>query len=146
MAHAIPNENNIVATVVVVTIAVLWYFVLLTAMFVTLYRVERMVRTRKPLVIFFLSSCFTVVAIVYGIIQGTFWPELTRFFDDLFQLMGYMLMVMVAVIITLVISTIPHHPQEKLRRVFQIFGAFINAKKSRVCPPVNPPEDFQVKS
>ena len=85
MVRAIPNTNNIVATVVVVTIAVLWNFALLTAMFVTLYRVKRVVEARAPWVIYFLGACFILVAIVHTVTQGTFWPEFTRLFGDLFQ-------------------------------------------------------------
>jgi len=147
MARAIPDARNIVATVLVVTIAVLWNFALLTAMFVSLYRVRRVVEARAPWVIYLLGFCFIVLAIAHAATQGTLWPEFTRLFGDLFQwLVGYMLVVMVAVIIiALIISTIPHRRLQKLRRVFQTFGAFVSAKKSRVCPPVNPPEDFKVK-
>lgn len=147
MAHAIPDTNNIVAIILVVTVAILWNFALLTAMFVSLYRVKRIVEARAPWIIYLLGFCLIVLAIVHAATQGTLWPEFTRLFGgDLFQWLGYMLVVMVAVIIiALVISTIPHHRLQGLRRVFQTFGAFVSAKKSRVCPPVNPPEDFKVK-
>lgn len=139
MACAITDINNTVATILVVTVSVLWNFAFVTAMLVTLYRV-------KPLVLYLLGFCVIVVVIANSATRGTLWPELTRLFDDFLRRMGFVLIVMVAaIIIALIFSTIPHRRLQKLRRVFQTLGAFVSAKKSSVCPPVNPPEDFGVK-
>lgn len=146
MTCVIPDTSNIIATVLVVTVAVLWSFALLTAMLVSLYRVKRIMEARAPWLIYLLVFCFIVLVIAHAATQGILWSEFTRLFGYLFQWLGYMLVVMVAVIIiALVISIILRRRLQGLRRVFQTFGAFISAKKSRVCPPVNPPEDFKVK-
>lgn len=147
MARAFPDENNtIVITILVVAIAVLWNFAILTAIFVTTCRMMRVVEARAPWVMYLLGSCVIVLVIVHMVTQGTLWPEFTRLFGDSLQLFGYVLMAGAAmIIIGLVSSAIPHRRLQKLQRAFQTFGAFVSAKKSRVCPPVNPPEDFKVK-
>ena len=147
MARGITDTNNTVTDVLIITITVLCGFMLLTAMFVTLYRVKRLVEARVPWVMHLLGFCTIVIGIVYAATQGILWPGLMRLFGDIFQWMGYMLMVMAAaIIIALILSTISHGRLQKLQRVFQTFGAFASAKKNRVCPRVNPPEDFKTGS
>ena len=146
MARAIPNANNIVATVVVGTIVFLWSFAFLMAMFVTLYRVKRVVEARAPWVIYFLGACFILVAIVRAITQGTLWPEFTRLFGDVLQWGRYILVVMIVMlVITLTLRMVPHRRLQKLRGLFETLGAFMSAKKNRVCPPINPPKDLDVR-
>jgi len=147
VALAVPKTNNIVATVLAVTVVVFWNFAFLLAMFVTLIRARRVVEARAPWVMMYLPGfCFIVFAVAYAITPETFGVEFQQLFGYMFRWMGYMLIVMVSmIIIMLVISRIPHHRLQKLRRAFQTLGAFLSAKKRRVCPPVNPPEEFETK-
>ena len=145
-ALAIPKADNIFVTTLVVTVVVLWNFAFLLAMFVTLIRAKRVIEARAPWVMCLLGFCFIVFAVAYAVTLETFGSEFQKLFGYMFRWMGYMLIVMVSmVIIMLVISRIPHHRLEKLRRAFQTLGAFVSAKKRRVCPPVNPPNEFGTK-
>lgn len=141
----IPDTDNAIVTILVITVAVLWNFSFLVALCVSLYRVKRVVEARAPWVIYLLGFCFIILIITHLVTQGTLWPEFTRIFGDLLRWMGYMLIVTVVLLIfTLILSTIPHRRLQKLWKVFQTFSAFVIAKKNRICPPVNPPENFHV--
>src|SRR3989338_1809859 len=145
-ALAIPKTDNIVVTALVVTVVVVWYFAFMLASLVTLIRAKRMVEARAPWVMYLLGVCFVAFAVAYAITPETFGSDFQQLFGYMFRWMGYMLIVMVSmIIIMLVISRIPHHRLQKLRRAFQTLGAFLSAKKRRMCPPVNPPEEFETK-
>ena len=116
-----------------------------TTMVVNLYRIDRRIGTRARVVAFLFSLCLIIATVAYSIVQGTFWPETLRIFARLLPLIGYGLVASVALFaIVLILSAMPRHSQQKLWRVFQTFGVYAAAKKSRACPRVTPPKDFKI--
>ncbi len=146
-----PHPTGVLIKIPLISVAVLWNFAFLTAMLVSMYRVRRIIEARAPWIIYLLVSCVIVLTIVQAATRGTLWPELTRLFGDAFHWIGYLLIGMVVVIViglilSIILRTISHQRLEKLQRALETFSAFVSAKKSGVCPPVNPPEDFKTKS
>ena len=157
----LPELNNIFVTIVVVVISLAWTFSSLITIFVTVYRVMHIVKERAPWIVYLLGFCFFALVITYAAMQGILLPDLAQFFmRNLLQFTEYALIAMLIGKFALMSHHYPHsdnqpqfllieHKQpkrlQKLQRAFQTFRAFLIAKKNRVCPGVNPPDDFEVK-
>lgn len=149
-------KGNIPITVVCVIVAVIWYVTAMAPVYVTMIRISRVLRARAPWTIYLFGFSLMTLLIVYEVRPGAFGPELQEFFRYLLRWMGYAFVILISLtIITIfagiiagVISKAPNHRLEKLQRVLRVletFGALISAKKSKVCPPINPPEGFDTR-
>ncbi len=73
--------------------------------------------------------------------------DFMKLFHDTLKFLEYIFFAWLLVVISAVVFLlIPSKPRDRIKNFFHQVGAYLKAIKENICPPVNPPEDFQVKS
>ena len=139
-----PDAGNIVVRFLAFLSFVLCMFSLAVALSVTLLRLKHLIVTRAPWVIWPFIVGFIILVLTNKSLRAELWTEDT--FNFILTVLKFMLASVVATVVFFcILVKIPNRNLEKLQQLAQTFLAFLKAKKDRVCPPVNPPEDFKPK-